>query len=143
MRMHAGFDMTGRNKGFTLIELMIVVTIVAILAAIAFPAYGRYVEQARRADAKSALLDAAQRLERCHTQQNTYLGCPSVAGDSPDGFYVIAPGTGADETTANFYRLTATRQGAQSSDTRCGNFWVNSRGDRGVEGASLTADRCW
>ena len=125
------------NRGITLIELMIVIVIVGILAAIAYPSYSRYVEQARRADGKTALMDAAQRLERCYTQNNTYVGCP-VAAASPDGFYAIA----ATEQTANAFTLTATPQNQQAGDTRCGTFTLESDGSRDASG-SLGPDRCW
>jgi type IV pilus assembly protein PilE len=122
--------------GFTLIEVMIVVVIVGILAAIAFPSYARYVEQARRADAKSALLDAAQRLERCYTQTNTYVGC-NFPATSPDDFYAIA----ATAQTATAFTLTATPQGVQANSP-CGTYTLQSDGTRTVSG-TLGADRCW
>lgn len=126
------------DRGFTLIELMIVVAIVALLAAIAVPSYARYVEKARRADAKSALLDAAQRLERCYTQNNTYLGCPVATGLTAEGFYTIA----APTQTANAFTLTAAPAGPQAGDTRCGTFTLQSDGTR-VASGSLGTDRCW
>ena len=128
-----------RLRGFTLIELMIVVVVVGILAAIAFPSYTRYVEKARRADAKSALLDASQRLERCYTQNNTYVGCP-VAGTSPDGFYAIA----ATAQTVTAFTLTATpvATGPQAGDIRCGTYTLQSTGARAASG-SLGTDLCW
>jgi type IV pilus assembly protein PilE len=125
------------NRGITLIELMIVIVIVGILAAIAYPSYARYVEQARRADGKAALLDAAQRLERCYTQNNTYVGC-NFAATSPDGFYAIA----STSQTATAFTLTATPQGQQAGDTRCGTYTLQSDGTRAASG-SLGADRCW
>ena len=60
------------HRGFTLIELMVVVAVVAILAAIAYPSYINQVRKSRRADAKSALLDLATRQERFFSTQNTY-----------------------------------------------------------------------
>jgi type IV pilus assembly protein PilE len=126
------------HKGFTLIELMIVVVVVAILAAIAFPSYASYVEKARRADAKAALLDASQRLERCYTQNNTYVGCP-VGAVSPDGYYAIAA---TPAPTATTFTLTATPTGPQAGDTRCGTYTLASNGTRTVSG-SLGTNLCW
>lgn len=129
--------MTRRNSGFTLIELMIVVLVIGILAAIAYPSYARYVEQARRADGKSALLDAAQRLERCHTQNNTYANCMVFPVTSPDGFYSV------DATVMEpmAFTLTAAPQGAQAASP-CETYSLASNGVRGVTG-TLGADRCW
>lgn len=59
--------------GFTLIELMFVVAIVAILLALAYPSYVDQVRKARRADATSTLMDRAQVLERCFSRLNTYV----------------------------------------------------------------------
>jgi type IV pilus assembly protein PilE len=125
------------NGGFTLIELMIVVVIIAILAAIAYPSYTQYVERARRADATSTLFDAAQRLERCYTQTNTYVDCPVATGQTPDGFYIIA----APTQTATEFVLTAQPTGAQSGSP-CGTYTLTSNGTQTVSG-SLGAARCW
>jgi type IV pilus assembly protein PilE len=84
-----------KARGFTLVELMIVIAVLAILAAIAVPSYYRQVEKSRRADAQSALLSAAQTLERCFTRTNTYVGC----------FTTTAPGQASQE---GFYNVRAT-----------------------------------
>ena len=136
--MRAELGISGRNRGFTLIEVMIVVAIGAILAAIAFPSYARYVEQARRADAKAALLDAAQRLERCHTQFNAYdhPQCPDFPVPSPDNHYEIDV-----VRDAMTFTLTATRQGVQANSP-CGDYRITNIGPLTVINNSLSQDRC-
>lgn len=142
-----------RGRGFTLIELMVAVSIVAILAAVALPAYFQYVERARRTDAKNALLTAAQTMERLYTQNNSYAAATigDAAGDTiPDHApadrphaertYDISFGT-PSTLTANAYTLTATRAGVQANDTTCGDFTLTSAGAKGV--TLGTVARCW
>src|SRR5690349_3565941 len=88
--------MSNRQKGFTLVELMIVVLIVGILAAIAVPSYRAYVLRVNRADAKIGLTSLAQQLERCYTRQNRYRN-PAPGGCNVNTT-VNAPLTG----TANY-----------------------------------------
>ena len=125
--------MTGRNSGFTLIELMIVVVIVGILAAIAYPSYTQYVERARRADATAGLMEAAQQLERCYTQNNSYTDCTINVNSPHYDFSSDIPSTGQSFT------LTAapTPTGMQTKDA-CGTFTLTDRGIRTPE-----KDRCW
>lgn len=129
--------MAMKAKGFTLIELMITIAILAIIAAIAVPAYNNQVEKTRRADAVSGLTSTAQQLERCFTRTNSYAGClDPLTFNSDDEFYqiVVAPtggGTG--------YNLTATAQGVQAGEA-CSPFTLDHLGNRG---AASTSDRCW
>ena len=124
-----------RPKGFTLIELMIVIVVLAVLATIAYPAYTKQVQKARRADATTALLGAAQQLERCLTRSNAY-----NAGDCPDyfktagGFYAIDI-----ERDATSFTLTAEPKGSQVNDP-CGAFTLDHRGNRTP---TPDANRCW
>ncbi|MFP5506704.1 MAG: type IV pilin protein [Gammaproteobacteria bacterium] len=132
------------HRGFTLIELMIVVAIIAILAAIAYPSYQEQVRRTNRTEGERALMDTAQRLERCYTEYNAYnnANC-NVLDDLPftteNGRYtisaVLAPST---------FTLTATRAGSQTGD-RCGNFTLTHTGAKNITGADagLTVADCW
>lgn len=124
------------STGFTLIELMITVAILAIIIAIAVPVYYSQVEKTRRGDAISTLLDTAQRLERCFTRNNSYTAdpCPSGTFNSQDGFYQIRV-----VATATTYDLTAAAQGAQADDA-CSPFELDHLGNRDAGSAT---DRCW
>ncbi|NOQ79552.1 MAG: prepilin-type N-terminal cleavage/methylation domain-containing protein [Gammaproteobacteria bacterium] len=126
-------------KGFTLIELMIVVVIVAILAAIALPSYRNSVLKSRRTDGESALLQASQRLEVYYANNAGYtttLATAKIPAISPEGYYTIAiTDTSADATTAcpitSCYELTVTptAKSGQNSDKIKG-LRLNSRGIR-------------
>lgn len=124
------------RAGFTLIEAMFVVGIIAIVVALAYPAYLDQVRKARRADAESSLLAAAQILERCFTRLNAYNadGCPDPAGASDEGYYQI---TVARDATS--YTLTAAPQGDQANDP-CGNYTLDHLGNKSP---LPSGDRCW
>jgi type IV pilus assembly protein PilE len=122
-------------RGFTLIELMIVIVVVAILAAVGIPAYTNQIEKSRRADAISSILDTAQRLERCFTRNLSYADCINPNQfDSPDGFYRIT--VNAAPTS---YDIIARGQNRQASDP-CSPYELDSLGNRE---AGSTSDRCW
>jgi len=125
-------------RGFTLLEVMIAMVIVAILAAVAYPSYIRHVQDARRNEAKTALLDTANRLERCFTEQYSYQAdsCPSGSVSVGD-YYTLTVTT----PSASEYRLEASPKpnSAQAGD-RCGTLILDQDGQRRLEGASDTAD---
>lgn len=133
----------GRSRGFTLIELMIVVVVIAILAAIGYPAYQDQVRKSRRTEAKSALQDAMNRQERHYTTDNTYttdmtdLGYASDPFTTAEDWYEVdaaACGGGLDECVA----LTASALDGQTDDS-CGDFTLNSQGQRSASGSG----DCW
>lgn len=132
-----------RIAGFTLTELIIVLAIIAILGAIAFPAYNDYVTKTRRADAQVALLDLATRMDRFFTNNNTYVGA-TLAGigmpaATPEGFYNLA----ITAQGATNYTIQATPVGAQlADDTECASFTYDDLGTKGVTGTGSVAD-CW
>lgn len=139
-----------KSSGFTLIELMITVAVVGILAGVAYPAYTNSVIKSRRADAKSMLLEVAQRQERFYTERNTYttnlttdLGYTSVPLKSENGYYTITAGAsaGAGNTIANSYTLTATPTGSQANDTQCASFTLTHTNLKGASGTNAAA--CW
>jgi type IV pilus assembly protein PilE len=126
----------GKLSGFTMIELMIVITIVGILTGIAYATYTDQVRKARRADATSSLLEGAQVLERCFTRFNAYnaVGCPNPAGASGDGYYTLTV-----TRTANTYTLSAAPQGDQANDN-CGTYTLDHLGNKTPV---PSGDKCW
>jgi type IV pilus assembly protein PilE len=141
-----GRRMKRRQRGVTLIELMIVVVIVSILIAIAIPSYRRYIIRANRTSAKTLLLQTAQAMERCYTVSTPYAydSATCVANvtrpiTSPDGNYVV---TNAAAATAATYSLSATPQGTQAQDTTCGTFVIDQTGGQTITGTGTVAD-CW
>lgn len=134
---------TANKRGFTLIELTIVIAIIGIVAAIAVPNYSNYVTATRRSDAQVPLLDLAHRMDRFFTENNTYVGATlanvNMPAASPEGFYNLAiTGTGA--TT---YTIQATPVGAQlADDTECASFTLNELGQKGITGTGNAQD-CW
>lgn len=139
-----------KQSGITLIELMVVMVIVGILAAIAYPSYREQVRRSNRTEAKVALEQTAAALEKCFTRYMTYanfVNCPIAnqlqnAGGftTPEGNYQI---TGAINVAAPLaFTLSATPQGAQATDAGCMTFRLNEAGARTVSGASPPTD-CW
>lgn len=151
-----------RQHGFTLVELMIVAAVIAILAAVAYPAYTEQLRKSQRAEAKAALMRAAQLLERSFTQNGAYpAGGTALATlyGAADGTPVYShPDNPTSATLGKFqlvyvpeagvapveYLLRATPLAHAIADTECPNLGIDSRGRRLVSDAVPAAgNRCW
>ena len=128
-----------QRTGVTLLELMVVMVIVGIIAAIAIPSYRQQVLRSGRSNAKAALTQTAQVLERCFTRTSTYDACVVLPATTPEGLYTVTAGIDESPTT---YLLTATPQGGQADDTACANFTLDQANVRGVSGSG-TVNECW
>ncbi len=150
-------DCRVKSVGFSLIELMIVVAVVAVLASIALPSYHESVAKGSRAEARTVLMEAAQWMERHMSENNRYdqfTSGTAVSTASMPPTLVKSPVDGAARYNLNVtvaqqsFTLKMVRAGAQAND-RCGDYTVNHLGLKAVENhtgfANATAARqeCW
>lgn len=140
------------NRGYTLIEIMMVVIIVGILAAVAIPSYVDNVKRGRRSDAKAKLMQDVQSMEAFLTVNNAYdkdttgVAVALPITTSPIG----AVGNNIDydisfavATTQTTYKIQAVpHAGGKMDGDACGTFTIDNFGARTVSG-SLSMDQCW
>ncbi|KZN37707.1 type IV pilin protein [Pseudoalteromonas luteoviolacea] len=130
-----------KYRGFTLIEMMIVVAVLGILATLAYPNYTGYLQRAARAEAMTILLDAANKQEQYFVDNRQYasalsdIGIPSTSGN---GYFTLTV------TLANGgYTLTATAaNGPVRGDTICTTLSLNNLGIKSITGTG-SVDECW
>ena len=146
------------RSGFTLIELMIVISILALLASIALPSYTGYVARARRADARTQLLQVAQFMQRFYAANDNYQKDradngvvsqipPSLKQSPPDGAAVYRFVSGTLSATSFEISMEPVPGGPMAND-KCGTFSLNSSGVRsvvvaGIPDTAALRDTCW
>lgn len=130
-------------RGFTLIELMIAVAVVAILAAVAMPNYTEYIMRSHRSNARTSLLGAAQWMERAATVSGSY----PLAASVTSGILGVEGNRYAitfSSTSGQTFTFTATPQpGTPQVNDKCGTMTIDQAGTKSVTGATLTAVECW
>lgn len=130
------------EAGFTLIELMIVVALVAILSSLAYASYQAQVVKARRATAAACLMGQVQYMERYYTSRFSYAGATVPTGGCVAelaGFYSFS-----GSIQASAYTLSAVPRGAQAAgDSRCMTLTITDTGLKGETGTADRAEECW
>jgi type IV pilus assembly protein PilE len=134
--------MKQHNKGFTLVEVMIVVAIIGVLATLGYPSYLSAVKKGQRGDAIDSLVLLAGRMEEFYMNNDTYAGATINAGgtgtvgsnQTSDSLYTLS----ITSATAFAYSLTATPTG---TDLECTTLTLNQLGQKGATGTD--AVNCW
>jgi type IV pilus assembly protein PilE len=130
------------QSGFTLLELMIVVAVLGILAAVALPSYQDHVLRTRRVTAATCLMELSQQMERQYATAMSYVVALPAASCTTDltAFYTFAFAT--SQPTASTYTIEAIPSGAQAEDTKCDTLSIDHLGVKSKTGTGSIAD-CW
>jgi type IV pilus assembly protein PilE len=141
---------SNRARGFTLVELMIVLVVVATLATLAISQYGRYAYRARRADGQELLMRVANAQERYYATFNTYAGDPVTTTlklgsvNSERGYYSVA--ITSSDLTRTFTATATPIAGQPQAKDKCGALSIDSTGTKLPAATDTTKNsngRCW
>ena len=137
---HPTAQQTDRPRGFSLVELLIALACIAVLVGWAWPNYQQLLQRSQRAQARTALLQAAHWLERAASANGSYPSAAEVPASvlQTDGLRYQLSVTSSTQS----FTLTATPIGPQMGDA-CGSFTLTHTGARGVLNASLSVAQCW
>ena len=135
-----------QQRGFTLTEILIVIAIVALLAALAIPSYQSSIQKSRRSDAQIALTQAATLQEQYYFANNSYADTAAALGIngqwlSPEGYYQVA----IVAANSSQYSLSATaiNSGSQWQDGSCRVFTLSSLGEKAAVDEQSQVSDCW
>lgn len=142
-----------RAKGFTLVEVMVVVLIIGILSAVALPIYRQYIERARKTDVQASLGAAAQFMQRLMDGNNGRYTINGEPPELPENLRTSPPGVEPEKAlytitvetpTPNSFILTATRASTgPMANHECGDLTLDQRGRKGLKNSSKTVADCW
>lgn len=144
----------GKRRGFSLIEVMVVLVILAIIAAIGYPSYTEYVNRGKRAEGKSALMRAAQQMERFYSLNNCYPSNTANCGNAGTSAAVLTAvnvkSFSGESATTSAYGLSVTTNAQDFtltatptfSDAKCGNLTLAHTGAKNKTGTE-SVQNCW
>lgn len=147
-RKGTGFRMRHKQSGVTLVELLIVIVIIGILSTLAYPSYRQYVIRGNRTEAKTAMMQASQALEKCFTRYGAYnnVNCTTYndleaeAGKLTDGGKYLLSFEAVDDVS---FVIRAVPQDGQAQDMDCGTLTLDQTGKRAVKVVGADVRKCW